>query len=292
MNFSEKLEYAVRTKQSCLMLGLDPNPAKFPVGITRDAVGAFDFCQKIMEQTHDLVCGIKIQMAYFEAFGAEGIKAVEHLLILAKKLNLITLIDGKRNDIGSTAEAYANAYLGDGPLSCDAITVNPFLGTDGILPFVEKCEANDRGLFILTRTSNPSALEFQGGKGEISVRIAEKIQDWNISTQSPENMFSSVGAVLGATLDPELLKFFREEMPNAWFLCPGVGSQGGDMKAVLDVRDNGIGVVIPIARSVLYASSEDDFAIKAREQMLEYWEEQKHHEIEILDDEVEDEIET
>ena len=120
MNFSERLEKAVRDKNSCLMLGLDPNPDKFPKGIAKTAEGAFQFCLEILKATHDLVCGIKIQMAYFEVFGAEGIRGVEMLLKLAKELGLITLVDGKRNDIGSTAEAYAKAYLADGPLSCDA----------------------------------------------------------------------------------------------------------------------------------------------------------------------------
>ena len=275
MNFSEKLEHAISIKNSCLLLNLDPNPNKFPEGITKDAAGALEFCQKIMGQTHDLICGIKIQMAYFEQFGAEGIKAVEILLKLAKELDLVTIIDGKRNDIGSTAEAYAEAYLGDGPLSADALTVTPYLGSDGILPFVKKCEENDRGIFVLVRTSNPSALEFQGGKAEISLRVAEKVQEWNITTQSPKNMFSSVGAVIGATIEPELIQFFREEMPNAWFLCPGVGAQGGNMKAVLDAEEAGLGVLVPIGRSVLYASDKNDYALKARETMLEFYEEQK-----------------
>ncbi|PID70422.1 orotidine-5'-phosphate decarboxylase [bacterium DOLZORAL124_38_8] len=275
MNFSEKLEAAVRMKRSCLMLNLDPNPDKFPAGITKDANGALDFCLKIMAQTHDLICGVKIQMAYFEQFGAEGIKAVEMLLRAAKELDLITMIDGKRNDIGSTAEAYAQAYLGDGPLGADSLTVNPYLGSDGIVPFVKKCEENDRGLFVLVRTSNPSALEFQGGKQEISLRVAEKVQEWNMTTQSPNNMLSSVGAVIGATVDPKLLEFFREEMPNAWFLCPGIGAQGGSMESVLNVAVNGLGVIIPIGRAVLYASSDEDFALKAREQMLEFWKEQQ-----------------
>ena len=276
MNFSEKLEAAVKEKGSFLMLGLDPNPEKFPVGISKDAKGALEFCTEIMKSTHDLVCGIKIQMAYFEQFGAEGIKAVEVLLKLAKELKLITLVDGKRNDIGATAEAYAKAYFGKGsPLECDCMTVNPLLGTDGILPFIRYCEEDGKGIFVLVRTSNPSAVEFQGGEAEISLRIAEMVEAWNVTTQSPKNMFSSVGAVIGATIEPEFMAFFREEMPHTWFLCPGVGAQGGDMDSVKAVQTNGIGVIVPVSRSVLYASSGKDYAKAARVEMENLWEMQK-----------------
>ncbi|MCF7812154.1 orotidine-5'-phosphate decarboxylase [Candidatus Gracilibacteria bacterium] len=274
MNFSEKLESVVKEKNSCLMLGLDPKPEKFPKKFTRNAGGAFQFCSEMIESLHDLVCGVKIQMAYFEVFGHEGIAAVEKLIALAKEKNLIVLIDGKRNDIGSTAEAYAKAYLGDGPLSGDALTVNPLLGTDGMLPFIKYCEENGRGIFVLVRTSNPSAAEFQGGEGDLSVRIAEKVEEWNMTTQSPKNNFSSVGAVLGATIPEGMLSFFREEMPHAWFLCPGVGAQGGSMEEVLKCRKHGIGVLIPVSRSVLYASDGEDYIAAAREEMQKLWEAQ------------------
>ncbi len=274
-NFSERLESAVREKNSCLMLGLDPNPDKMPAKFSKDAQGAFEFCVEMMQTVHKLICGVKIQMAYFERFGAEGVKAVEHLLVLAKKLGLITMIDGKRNDIGSTAEAYAEAYLGDGPLGADSLTVNPFLGTDGIMPFVKKCEENGRGIFVLVRTSNPSALEFQGGESEVSLLVAEKIEEWNMTTQSPKNMFASIGAVIGATVPEKMLGFFREEMPHAWFLCPGVGAQGGSMEEVLSVRKDGIGVIIPVSRAVLYASDGDDYREAALEAMMQLYEGQK-----------------
>jgi orotidine-5'-phosphate decarboxylase len=258
------------------MLGLDPNPEKFPAGISHDAKGALEFCTKIIEKTHDLICGVKIQMAYWEAFGSEGIRAVEILLAAAKSLDLITMVDGKRNDIGATAEAYARAYLADGPLGADCLTVNPFLGTDGITPFIKQCEDNDRGIFVLVRTSNPSADEFQGGKGEVSIRIAEKIDEWNITTQSPNNFYSSVGAVLGATLDPQLLQFFRDELPNTWFLCPGVGTQGATMEDLLSLRNKqGLGLVIPVSRAVLYAGSGEDYALQSRQKMLDLWDDQK-----------------
>jgi len=273
-NFSDRLTAAVQAKNSCLMLGLDPNLEKMPEFFSKDAKGAQEFCAKMMAATHDLICGVKIQMAYFEQFGSEGIKAVEELLALAKSLDLITMVDGKRNDIGSTADAYAKAYLENGPLAADCMTVNPLLGTDGIIPFLKRCEENGRGIFVLVRTSNPSAMEFQGGEYEMSRKIAEKIEEWNMTTQSTDNMLASVGAVIGATIEPELLKFFREEMPHAWFLCPGVGAQGGSIDAVKSVQVDGLGVLVPVSRSVLYAGSEADFSEQGRavlQDMLDAW---------------------
>jgi len=128
MNFSDRLESAIKEKNSCLMLGIDPNVSKMPSAFTRDAKGCEEFSKAMIDMAEDLICGIKIQMAYFEVFGAAGIQAVENILKHAKEKKLITLVDGKRNDIGSTAEAYAEAYLHDGPLSADALTVNPLLG--------------------------------------------------------------------------------------------------------------------------------------------------------------------
>ncbi len=273
-NFSDRLTAAVQAKNSCLMLGLDPNLEKMPDFFSQDAKGALEFCTKMMVATHDLICGIKIQMAYFEQFGSEGIKAVEELLALAKSLDLITMVDGKRNDIGSTADAYAKAYLENGPLAADCMTVNPLLGTDGITPFVERCEKNGRGIFVLVRTSNPSAQEFQGGEYEMSRKIAEKVEEWNMTTQSVDTMLASVGAVIGATIEPEFLKFFREEMPHAWFLCPGVGAQGGSIDAVKDVQVDGLGVLVPVSRAVLYASDDKDFAEAGRavlQNLLNAW---------------------
>ncbi len=273
-NFSDRLTAAVQAKNSCLMLGLDPNLEKMPEFFSKDAKGAQEFCAKMMAATHDLICGVKIQMAYFEQFGSAGIKAVEELLELAKSLDLITMVDGKRNDIGSTADAYAKAYLENGPLAADCMTVNPLLGTDGIAPFVERCEKNGRGIFVLVRTSNPSAQEFQGGEYEMSRKIAEKVEEWNITTQSADNMLSSVGAVIGATIEPEFLRFFREEMPHAWFLCPGVGAQGGSIDAVKDVQVDGLGVLVPVSRAVLYASDDKDFAEAGRavlQELLNAW---------------------
>ncbi len=272
-NFSDRLETAVRTKSSCLLLGLDPNIKKMPEKFSHDSEGCFQFCKEIIQATEKYICGVKIQMAYFEVFGSKGIEAVEKLIAFSRTKNLITIVDGKRNDIGSTAEAYAEAYLSNGPLACDALTVNAYLGSDGILPFVKKCEENGRGIFILARTSNPSASEFQDSE-DFCVRVSEKIEEWNRSTQSEKNNFSSVGAVVGAT-NGKILKFFREELPHAWILAPGVGAQGGSVQDVLAIRRNGIGVLIPVSRSVLYASSGEDYLAAASAEMIRLWEEQK-----------------
>jgi orotidine-5'-phosphate decarboxylase len=274
-NFSDRCEEVVKKKKSCLLLGLDPSLEKMPAHLPKTPEGIFRFCFEIINATEKMIAGVKIQMAYFEIFGAEGVAIVERLLEICRQKKLLTIVDAKRNDIGSTAEAYAQAYLGDGKLSCDALTVNPLLGSDSVLPFVKKCEKNGRGVFILVRTSNPSADEFQAGEQELSLRIAEKIGEWDLSTQSEKNFFSAIGAVIGATLNPELIKFFREELPQTWFLCPGVGAQGGNLESVLAVRKNGIGVLVPLSRSILYAGNGKDFAQKSAEAMMEVYEEQQ-----------------
>ena len=274
-NFSDRLAATITDKSSCLMLGIDPNLDKMPKHFSRDIAGVEDFCRAMIEGMANMICGIKIQMAYFEVFGSEGIAVVERLLQLAKSLHLITLVDGKRNDIGSTSEAYAKAYLADGPLGADALTVNPLPGSDGVLPFVQQCEENGRGIFVLVRMSNPSAVEFQGGQRELCTDIANKVEEWGLTTRSEANFFSSVGAVIGATIPEGMLTFFREEMPCTWFLTPGVGAQGGSMDSVMAVRQNGLGIVIPVSRAVLYASEEKDFITAGKEVLRDLWEEQK-----------------
>ncbi len=286
MNFSEKLESAIKQKNSCMMLGLDPNQDKMPkefhkivkkktkTGVPENAAWAqayYDFCREILATTERYICGIKIQMAYFEVLGSAGIIAVENLIKLAKERQIIVLIDGKRGDIGTTCEAYAKAYLEDGFLSSDSLTVNPFLGSDGVSPFVKLCEKNNRGIFVLVKTSNPSANEFQEN---ISDKVALSVEKWGESTRS-ENGFSSIGAVVGATNGADL-KHFRNLMPHTWILAPGIGAQGGSMSDVLNAQTNGLGVIIPVSRSVLYASNEDDFAEKAGEEMKRLWEGQKN----------------
>lgn len=285
MNFSERLESAVKSKESCLMLGLDPNPDKMPKHFHNEAIGLIEngetyeavwaklfaeFCLEIMMECKPYIMGVKIQMAYFEVLGSHGILAVEHIIKLAKKNELVILVDGKRNDIGSTCEAYAQAYLEDGPLGVDALTVSPFLGSDGILPFVQRCETKGRGIFVLAKTSNPSAGELQN---DVADTLTSKIEEWGESTRA-SNGFSSVGAVVGAT-NGEELKTYRERMPHTWILAPGVGAQGGSMDDVLAAQKDGLGVIIPVSRGILYAGDGEDFVQKAGVKAQALWEAQK-----------------
>jgi orotidine-5'-phosphate decarboxylase len=266
--FCDRLAEVVQQKKSCLMLGLDPNTEKMPDHFEATPAGIEQFCKEAVDAVEDLICGIKIQMAYFEIFGSEGIAVVERLLKYCKEKGLITMVDGKRNDIGATSAAYAKAYLAPGaPMEADCMTVNPLLGTDGITPFLPYCENNGKGIFILVRTSNPSSKEFQGYE-DVCVRIAEKVEDWNISTQSGTTNLASVGAVVGAT-HSGMVKFFREEMPHAWILAPGVGAQGGKIEAVLEAQKNGLGVLIPVSRAVLYADKSKNWALAGRKVMEE-----------------------
>ncbi len=267
------------------MLGLDPNPEKMPKQFHKQAIGLIEngesyeavwsklyaeFCMSIMIECTPYIMGVKIQMAYFEVLGSHGLLAVEHLIKVAKKQNLIILIDGKRNDIGATCEAYARAYLEDGPLGADSLTVCPFLGSDGILPFTKRCEEKDRGIFVLAKTSNPSAYELQD---EIAGPLTNMIELWGESTRA-DNGFSSVGAVVGAT-NGDQLRQYREMLPHTWILAPGVGAQGGSMNDVLEIQKQGLGVIIPVSRGILYASSGEDFVQKAGIKAQALWEGQK-----------------
>lgn len=285
MNFSDKLAEKVRAKKSCLMLGLDPDRDKLPKIFHSQAISwqengeeprsvwakiYTDFCLRMLIACEPYIVGIKIQMAYFEVLGSHGFLALEHLMKIAKERDMLILIDGKRNDIGSTCEAYAKAYLADGPLSADSLTVNPFLGSDGVMPFVEACEEHDRGIFVLLRTSNPSSEEFQPG---IEKALVEKMADWGQSTIGNCG-FSSVGAVVGATKGAQL-KAFRKALPHTWFLAPGVGAQGGSVEDVMEVSRDGLGVIIPVSRAVLYASDGEDFVERGEGAMKRLWEEQK-----------------
>ena len=224
--FSERLLEAQRRKRSVAMLGVDPQldapgTPGLPEGYTLSR-----FCCAIVEACADSVCAIKPQLAFFEARGMDGMRALVEVIGLARRLGLLTIADAKRGDIGSTSAAYAEAFLGDGDFGCDAVTVNPYLGSDAIAPFVTRVREG-RGLFVLVKTSNPSSGEFQDRAADGAPMwewVARRVEGWGSDFVGPSGL-SPVGAVIGATY-PQHAARARELMPHATVLVPGYGAQG------------------------------------------------------------------
>lgn len=212
---------------------------------------------------------VKFQAAFYEAHGPEGMAALHRNAAEARRRGLFVIIDGKRNDIGSTAEAYAAAYLGrtDGERSweADALTINPYLGSDGIAPFTKVADAEGRGLFVLVRTSNPSSGEFQEliCEGRPLYRhVADRLAAWAEPLRG-ESGYSLLGAVVGATY-PEQVAELRAALPGVLFLIPGYGAQGGSAKDVAAGCDpDGLGVLVNSSRGIIFAYEKPDLLDRA-----------------------------
>ena len=275
MNFSDRLYKAICDKGSCLLLGIDPDLSKIPTHLkqNRTPVAAIDdFCSSVIEATSKYICGIKIQMAWFEVFGSAGIYLVEKLAAQAQSNGLIVVIDAKRSDIGSSASAYAQAYLSNqSPIYTDALTINPWLGRESMEPFISLAQSNNKGVFVLVKTSNVSADQLQKNTSSI---VADMVNMWNKDNLGSKG-FGSIGAVVGATRGSQELRNWREQMPSAWLLTPGVGAQGGDMKQLVSLRDkSGAGILIPLSRAVLYAKSDMNYLSAAESAIAKYWQQQ------------------
>ncbi len=251
------------------MVGLDPRPDRMPEALLREAGGTADaveaFCKGVVDVVAEAAVGIKIQAAFFEALGIEGMKAYAAVLQYAREKGLLAIGDVKRGDIGSTSLAYARAHLKKGAdFEADAITVNPFFGEDGVEPFVETAIEEGKGVFLLARTSNPSAAQLQEAKtGEetsVSDRIAVMARRYN-SKHFPEERYGPVGLVVGATVPPWVITRLREHAPSSIMLMPGLGAQGGDVERIAQAADqDGTGVLVPVSRSVLYPADGRDGA--------------------------------
>lgn len=289
MHFSDKLAAVIKQKNSCLMLGLDPNWNKLPghlktgESLPEKAAIFENFCCDVTDACADFICGVKPQLGYFEALGSAGAKALENVLahIRLNHPELIMVMDAKRGDIGSTCEAYAQAFLSpDSALAGDAVTLAPYMGTDSLEPFFTLAQKESKGTFVLLKTSNPSSAQIQDLKLESGQSVAEfwgnnlaKISD--LVGGGSDCGWTSVGAVVGATHGAELQKW-RDLMPKNWLLTPGVGAQGGKLEDVLKIRDkDGLGVIIPVSRSVLYASDGEDYLTASKAEIEKLWEAQK-----------------
>ena len=271
MHFVDRLFTAIRNVGNPVVVGIDPRPEELPAGFLdrfpedRAGVAAalLSFGREVIDVVAPLVAVVKFQSAFYEAYGPPGVAAMHATAEIAHDKGLIVIIDGKRNDIGSTAEAYARGYLGKVPVGrsfepswqADALTVNPYLGSDGVAPFIKVAAREQKGLFVLVRTSNGSAGEFQDllSDGKPLYRhVADRLKRW-ADPHRGEAGYSLVGAVVGAT-GPDQLAELRENLPGIIFLVPGYGSQGAsgrDVAAAFD--DDGLGVIVNNSRGVTYA---------------------------------------
>jgi len=261
-HFADRLAAAIRHRGTPSCIGLDPRRESLPPALT--AATASDpaalaaiftrFCRDVIDVVAPLVPVVKPQLACFEALGPHGMTALADVIAHARAKNLLVLADGKRGDIGSTAEAYAEGWLG-GPWACDALTVNPYLGLDSIEPFVKTANARGAGIFVLVKTSNPGSKDFQDlrcdGKTNYE-HVAAGVEDLAARTAAG-GRYGAVGAVVGATW-PKQLDDLRAAMPHTWLLVPGFGRQGGRASDVRgSFHPDGLGAIIVSARDVIYA---------------------------------------
>jgi orotidine-5'-phosphate decarboxylase len=258
MTFSERVSSIQSASGSLLCVGLDVDPAKIPGHLKNHAEPVLEFSRTIIEATKDLVCAYKPNLAFYEAMGDRGWHILRETLRMIPK-NVISIGDGKRGDIGNTAAQYAKALFDD--LGFDAVTVNPFMGSDSVDPFLKNA---NKGVFLLALTSNDGSRDFQRLKVG-TMPLYEKV----VRTAKKWNTVGNIGLVVGAT-HPRELKRIRSLVPGMPILIPGVGSQGGDLAA--SIRDGGntqgLLAIINASRSILYASSGSDFAAAARAEAL------------------------
>lgn len=256
MNFSEKLLAAQKKNNSLVCVGLDPDLEKLPKHLEKTPADVVRFCLAIIEATKDLVCAYKPQIAFFEAMGYEGVKALEQV-IDAIPDDIPVILDAKRGDIGNTSAMYAKAAFE--VMGVDAITVSPYLGRDSLEPFLKY---QDKAIIILAKTSNPGAADFQEMMVD-EMPLYEKVVTCALQWGSVEH----IAFVVGATY-PEHLARVRALAPDSVFLIPGVGAQGGKVEDVMKngLRADGHGLVINSSRGIIFAGSGEDFDVRAREE--------------------------
>ncbi len=280
-NFADRLLDAIDSKRNPSIIGLDPDlgkmPAPFVKGFSEGSArpdGALEaagrcilaFNREIIDHISDIVPAVKLQSAFYEQYGQAGCGAFVQTAKYAKGKGLIVIGDVKRSDIGNTSRAYSSAYLGmvTTPRSrqpghdLDGITVNPYLGSDGVKPFIEDCREYGKGIFVLVKTSNPSSAELQdidAGGRRVYESVAGLVNGWGDGLVGSRG-YSSVGAVVGAT-QPQQAEGLRKMMPRSIFLVPGYGAQGGSTTDIVPCfNPDGCGAVIHSARAVIFAHND------------------------------------
>lgn len=270
----------IQKTKAPICVGLDPMLSYVPEHIQAAAFEQYgetlegaaeaiwQFNKEIVDHTFDLIPAVKPQIAMYEQFGIEGLKVYKRTVDYCKEKGLVVIGDAKRGDIGSTSAAYATGHIGSvqvgsktySGFDTDFLTVNPYLGTDGVKPFVDVCNSHDRGLFVLVKTSNPSSGEFQDRLIDgrpLYEWVAEKVVEWG--NASMDGDYSNVGAVVGATY-PEMSRILRNLMPHTYFLVPGYGAQGGtaeDLKHCFN--KDGLGAIVNSSRGIIAAYKQEKY---------------------------------
>lgn len=271
--FADRLAEAVAVKRSPLVVGIDPRWEQLPDGVRGDDTPAGRaeayrrFSLGVIDAVASNVPAIKPQAAFFEELGPPGASVLAEVVRAGRDAGLLVVLDAKRSDIGSTAEAYARGMLGvESAWGADALTVNPYLGGDSLQPFFETAAQRHAGVFVLVKTSNPGGALWQGASIDgrpLYRHIGEHVQ--RLAAQSAgRSGYGVVGAVVGATYPAELAEL-RSAMPNAWLLAPGFGAQGGaagDVAKAFDQR--GLGAIVNSSRGVIFAHRRPDYASLAR----------------------------
>lgn len=286
MNAIDNLIEKIKETSNPTVMGLDPRYDMIPEVVRKkysnDLEGIskaiLEYNKELIDNTYDIVPAIKPQLAFYEMFGIEGMKTFKETCRYAKEKGMIVIADAKRGDIGSTAKGYSNAYLGQTSIgdekisvfdNIDFLTVNPYMGSDSIKPFVEECVAFDKGIFVLVKTSNPSSGELQDLRLEngetVYEHVANLVEEWGKELRGKDG-YSSVAAVVGATY-PEQLKEIREKAPHTYFLIPGYGAQGGKAEDIaLGFDGNGLGGIVNASRSLMCAYKADKWKNQYREE--------------------------
>ncbi len=271
-HFADRLAAAIGRLGSVACVGLDPRwdqlPESFRGSVDQSYGAQADaykrFCQGVCDVVAPLVPVVKVQAAFFEELGPAGMAAMAEVIAHARERGLLVILDGKRNDIGSTALAYARGYLGRdaSPWQADALTVSPYLGDDSLEPFADVARQRGAGVFVLVKTSNPGGRMWQDLECDgrpIYGHVAQYVEGLAMSTRG-DCGYGSVGAVVGATYPAQLAEL-RAAMPHTWFLVPGFGSQGGTARDVMGAFDSrGLGAVINNSRGILFAHARPEYA--------------------------------
>ncbi len=283
-NAIDRLINKIKETDNPTVIGIDPKYDMLPeciknkYGKTLEDISKaiLEFNKELIDSTYDIIPAVKVNIAFYEMYGIEGMKVFEETCKYAKEKGMIVIADIKRGDIGSTAQSYSNAFLGktkigekeESIFDVDFVTVNPYMGTDCVKPFIDDCKKYDKGIFVLVKTSNPSSGELQDKKIEggekIYIEVAKLVEQWGEDLIG-ESGYSSVSAVVGATY-PNQLKEIREIAPHTYFLIPGYGAQGGKAEDIaLGFDKNGLGGIVNASRSLMYAYKSEKWKDKFEE---------------------------